>query len=259
MRISLYSDLHLEFHRHREEKVWQIPETNADVIILAGDIDVGDYGIKWAANQSQRLGTPIIYVTGNHEFYRQKYQDLLKDFKSVSRDFGVVFLENDQFVHKGVRFLGCTLWTDYRANTTMTQAKAMDECRWALADHTLIRIGDKATFMPDNALRLHIQSLNWLKARFDDEFEGKTVVVTHHCPSMNTGVMHPGFPVNQITGAFHSNLDYLINRENMAAWFFGHTHFTCETEINGVLVASNQKGYPSEDGGQFSSDKVYEI
>lgn len=259
MKISVYSDLHLEFHRNRTEKTWEIPKTDADIILLAGDIDVGQHGIKWAVSQAQRLGIPIIYVAGNHEFYRQKYRDLLKDYKSFSRDFGVVFLENDQFIHQGVRFLGCTLWTDYRANATMTQAKAMDECRWALADHTLIKIEDKATFMPSNALKLHGQSLKWLKARLDEDFEGETVVVTHHCPSLNNDVMHPRFPVNQITGAFHSNLDYLISREKMAAWFFGHTHFTCETEVNGVLLASNQKGYPSEDSGNFSSEKVYEI
>ena len=135
----------------------------------------------------------------------------------------------------------------------------MEECRWALADHELIRIGDKAKFMPDNALKLHNQSVGWLKARLDDEFQGETVVITHHCPSMHQGVQHPRFPVNQITGAFHSNLDYLISREKMAAWFFGHTHFSCEVLINGVLVASNQKGYPNESTGNFSVDRVFEV
>ena len=41
------------------------PETEADAVILAGDIGVGVEGVLWAARHHR----PIIYVPGNHELY----------------------------------------------------------------------------------------------------------------------------------------------------------------------------------------------
>ena len=42
MKIRVLSDLHLEFQQ------WSPPKADADVIVLAGDIDVGIYGVEWA-------------------------------------------------------------------------------------------------------------------------------------------------------------------------------------------------------------------
>ena len=62
MRLHILSDLHLEFGKVK------IPETDADVIVLAGYIHVGSKGISWARKQFP--DKPVIYVLGNHEFYR---------------------------------------------------------------------------------------------------------------------------------------------------------------------------------------------
>jgi hypothetical protein len=45
MKIALYSDLHLEFMR---DAPWQPPALDADVVILAGDIDRHTRGIEWS-------------------------------------------------------------------------------------------------------------------------------------------------------------------------------------------------------------------
>lgn len=44
MRIALYSDLHLEI------EAWTPPETDVEVVILAGDIHSHTKGLSWAAN-----------------------------------------------------------------------------------------------------------------------------------------------------------------------------------------------------------------
>ena len=52
MKIHLLSDLHNEFLRNGKTNpnhLWSgsIPETDADIIILAGDIDTGTNGAEW--------------------------------------------------------------------------------------------------------------------------------------------------------------------------------------------------------------------
>ena len=59
LRIRYMSDLHLEFSDYRPDPV------DADVVVLAGDIDAGTSGLEWAARQFP--DTPVIYVAGNHE------------------------------------------------------------------------------------------------------------------------------------------------------------------------------------------------
>lgn len=59
MRIHPLSDLHNEFAPFTPEV------RDADVVILAGDIDLGTQGIEWAR---QAFDCPVLYVPGNHEF-----------------------------------------------------------------------------------------------------------------------------------------------------------------------------------------------
>ena len=60
MKIQIYSDLHLEFAR------FDPAPSDADVVILAGDIDIKSRGVSWANDTFQ---CPVIYVCGNHEYY----------------------------------------------------------------------------------------------------------------------------------------------------------------------------------------------
>lgn len=54
MKIHILSDLHIEFAD------FSIPDTDADVVVLAGDIGVGLGGLEWIRGQS--IDKPIIYV-----------------------------------------------------------------------------------------------------------------------------------------------------------------------------------------------------
>ena len=53
MKIQLLSDIHNEFLRNGQKvpgHKWSgvIPESDAEIIILAGDIDTGTKGAEWA-------------------------------------------------------------------------------------------------------------------------------------------------------------------------------------------------------------------
>ncbi len=72
MKVQLLSDLHNEFLRSGEQlddHLWSgsIPQTDAEIVVLAGDIDTGVNGAEWTISESERLGKTILYVLGNQE------------------------------------------------------------------------------------------------------------------------------------------------------------------------------------------------
>jgi predicted phosphodiesterase len=237
MKIQLLSDLHNEFYRAGTPP--SIERTPADVVRLAGDIDVGLQGLQWARDQARRLGAPLLYVAGNHEFYHHDIAllDEMREF-AVACD-GVHFLENDEFILGDVRFLGCTLWTDYQA--TGDPAGAMQEARQSLSDHHVIGNGE-LLFMPEDALQRHLASRRWLEERLAKPYAGRTVVVTHHGPSLHC--THPVYPLNAFGCAFISDLAELVAQADV--WCFGHTHANLDTMEQGCRLISNQRGYPGE-------------
>ena len=108
MRLHILSDLHLEFESFTP------PEVAADAVILAGDVSTGRNGLKWALKSFPER--PVIYVLGNHEFYGQKVQKLIKEFQEMAQDTNVHLLENQSCTIGDVLFLGATLWTDFALN-----------------------------------------------------------------------------------------------------------------------------------------------
>jgi hypothetical protein len=50
----------------------------------------------------------------------------------------------------------------------------------------------RGQFTPEDAIRLHAASREWLSAMLAEPFDGKTVVVTHHAPRHSRFI--PGMP-----------------------------------------------------------------
>ena len=116
MKIQVFSDIHLEFGG-------RLPEQNpaADVIVIAGDtVPVeGNRKIMLWQDIYFKYGqgkTPIIYVLGNHEFYGGNLTDIRKWSKVMCDKYGFHLLDPGSVVIDGVRFIGGTLWTDWRLN-----------------------------------------------------------------------------------------------------------------------------------------------
>ncbi len=105
MRLHILSDVHLEFAPYTP------PAVSTDVVVLAGDIDVGCNGVAWAAEHFPT--STVLYVLGNHEYYRQAHASHIARVKKRAKGTNVVVLENDAVVVDDTLFLGCTLWTDF--------------------------------------------------------------------------------------------------------------------------------------------------
>jgi predicted phosphodiesterase len=57
-KIRIMSDLHMEFGPFNMEPV------DCDVVVLAGDTNLGTAGVRWAM---ENIKEPVVYLLGNHE------------------------------------------------------------------------------------------------------------------------------------------------------------------------------------------------
>ncbi|MDP3512188.1 MAG: metallophosphoesterase [Sulfuritalea sp.] len=251
MKIALYSDLHLE----HMPVPWAPPATEADVVILAGDIASGTSGLYWAADAFP--GKQVLYVAGNHEYYHAGLE-LLNEMRGTARRLGIRFLERDvaeiadatytdtdQIINGHVRFLGCTLWSGFSLYGKEHVLPYMAIAQRGINDYFLIAARQGKTLSPGDTLALHRSAVDWLDAELAKPFDGKTVVVTHFAPHRQCiAPLHQG---NDLSPYFVTDLEWLMKKHPIATWCYGHTHtninFTAES---GCQVVSNQRGYPVE-------------
>jgi hypothetical protein len=248
MKIRYMSDLHMEFTDYVPERV---PSVGEDIVVLAGDIGIGTVGIEWAKRAFP--DRPVLYVLGNHEFYRHDFHQLIDQAHASAKGSNVYFLENDRVDLGGIRFLGATLWTGFDLVSTSSRSKTIRACEGALNDFTIIRKGKQDLDVVDTIKR-HSASRAWL----EDEIGQSAlpvVVVTHHSPSLAN--QHPDYIGEILCAAFHSNADDLF-RVPLQLWISGHNHYSCEVQVNGIDLVSNQRGYPRE-GVRFSWDRCITI
>ena len=225
MKIQLISDIHLEFGD------FDLPETEADLIIAAGDIGIGSKGAEWLCKQNK----PVIYVAGNHEFYGLEYHETLALIREKTKGTEVTFLENDSVVIGDVRFLGCSLWTDLGGSENDHFKRLVK----SVNDFRKISIGDRS-FNHDDFLELHQKSRNWLSSALAEPFEGKTIVVTHHAPTFWSWQERFDDP---LLHAYCNDLKALLHQYDISFWFHGHTHYVQDYLCAGTHIMCNPRGY----------------
>jgi Icc-related predicted phosphoesterase len=247
MKIHILNDLHIEFGD------FSIPETDADIIVLAGDIGVGLGGLDWL--HTQHIKKPIIYVLGNHEYYRHDLNLIRNIRENAAANIHVL---NDSVAEiDGVRFLGSTLWTDFEFLGEADKYFAIQHAKERMADFSLIEMDGKP-FTPEDSIALHYKSRAWLESMFEKPFQGKTVVVTHHAPS--AGSVHPRYTNNLLSPAFVSNLEAMMEDNRIALWLHGHMHDVFDYDVFGTRIMCNPRGYMNhEETSGFVPDLVVAI
>jgi predicted phosphodiesterase len=265
MKIQLLSDLHNEFLRNGRQDQhhkWSglIPETDADLIILAGDIDNGIKGAEWALSESERLGKAIVYVPGNHEYYGQEYFSTVEAISRLCEGSAVHCLNPGVYIQDGLRIIGATLWTDYLACSFLPKDLVMLTIEESLVDHRKITLRSQNKnhrFLPLDALALHEQELEFINQQLSLPFAGKTIVVTHHGP--HPVCQHPAYSLSEMSGAFHSDLSAVLEQNDIELWVFGHTHANLDTVVFDTRIISNQAGYPGENVKGFDAECCIEM
>ena len=252
MRAWILSDLHIE------QSHWDLPESlpDFDVLIAAGDIhDPLSAGVRWLAERSD--GRPVIYVPGNHEWYayRQRFtmQDEALRAHELADELGVHLLQNGSVTIDGIRFLGSTLWTDFEifGNGRLGMRNAG---KWMNDFRVIFPTDLRKALSPEQTLRWHMESRFWLEEALREQFDGKTIVVTHHLPHPRS--VHEQYADDPVTPAFCSDLSQLVENSGAALWVHGHTHTSCDYMAGGTRVVCNPKGYgPQSRSGAIENDE----
>lgn len=254
MIIHFASDLHLEYLNKRFPdylRVDRLYTPFADVLVLAGDIHVGTEMV----NKFGHWPHPVLYVPGNHEFYDTAIEPHVAKIKEAAKNTAMVVLSRDEYIDQGVRFLGCTLWTDYQLmGTGGRQLASMFACEARIADHRKImgvqRVGQG--FSAQQAYELHLQERAWLEEKLNEPFDGKTVVITHHAPSR--GSIHPRFRGDPCNAAFVSDLDDLVMKADL--WIHGHVHDAFDYQVGKCRVVTNPGSYATTLGKVKSPEEL---
>jgi predicted phosphodiesterase len=253
VKLHILSDLHLS------RGALEIPHTDADVVILAGDIARPAQAMSWALG----FAKPVLYVAGNHEFYGGSIAGAVDELKRLSTATAVHVLDNEQVNIDGVRFLGTTLWTDFMLWTDDAQrTQAIQEAQRFMRDFSQIHVDEPAPrlFTPDDAAALCHANVHWLESRLAEPHAGPTVVITHHAPSRQS--IHPRFAGSLLNGCFVSDLQHLVDGQRTQLWVHGHTHDSFDYLLNGTRVVCNPRGYAKDGVNEnplFDSKLVVQI
>lgn len=247
MKLLILSDLHNEFEPITANAA---AIASADVVILAGDIHTKDKSVQWARSFVNDNAKPIILIAGNHEFYHGHFDRTLEKLRNAARDSNVHFLENEAVTLGDVRFLGCSLWTDFKLyENHMSPMVCMRNAQDAMTDYRLIRATPSfRRLYPADTLRRHEASRAWLQNTLSEPFNGRTVVVTHHAPS--TRSIDAQFEGDALTPAYASNLENLMG-DSVDLWIHGHMHTSFDyvigsndiASVKGTRVLCNPRGY----------------
>lgn len=232
MKIAVLSDLHNEFgvtYRPSETVL------SADVIVLAGDIDLGTKGAEWALKTFPNKH--LIYVAGNHEFYNRVYEDVVEALEKIAEDNENFYFLNGRSVNiDDVRFIGGTLWTDFGGNPANAAI-----CKHMINDFKCIRRHGDLPFETQFVEQLN----NWHKSHIIYDLTHhraeKNVVVTHFAPSWQS--IHPNFAGSVTNHYFATHLESIIEELKPNIWIHGHVHNHFDYMVGETRVVSNPRGY----------------
>jgi predicted phosphodiesterase len=244
MKIHFLSDL------HNERDPYQPVVRDADLIILAGDIDEGTKGMTWARST---YDCQVFYIAGNHEYYHG-HLDRTHEMLQEASDDHVRFLDETEVIRDGIRFLATTGWTDFSATGDAPLAEWSSRVRFK--DFERIRAANGRLAQPADFKTRNHSARQWLAQQLALPFAGTTVVITHHAPSMQSLALQP-YPPGPLDASFANCWEDLLGPP-AAYWIHGHTHLAVDYAFAGTRILSNPRGVPRERTG-FVADWVLEI
>jgi Icc-related predicted phosphoesterase len=249
MKVAYCSDLHLEFG----DRSFTLPD--ADVLIIAGDICLGDdlydthiadqseYTKQFFRDVSEKYAD-VLYIPGNHEYYAGIYDDGHSNMDQIDSNMGDFFYKNGlhnitygQTINKvigDVKFVGATLWTDINKNDPLSVSgySVMNDYRRIMTDDDYLT--------PEYTMYLHDQHRKYIS----DQVAGvdKVVVVSHHAPNMGSVEYQPPSQISYFYGCTDMD-DLILDSPQINYWIHGHTHSNSNYVIGDTRVLSNCRGY----------------
>jgi predicted phosphohydrolase len=235
---TVCSDLHIERFYPAVPSIFDfIPkEQIKNKIIFVGDVGrtefFGTY-CKFFIN-TYPLFKKMILVPGNHEYYgattKQTIEQLDQKLDFLSEIIpNLTILRNSFITIKKTKIIifGSTLFSllplDFELNLPFFNSK------------------NQLTTAEFN--KLFLDSLIQIqKIMFEKPKDYTLVVVTHYAPTFHTTIGEKyNSPTNKRNHLYASHLDFLLKKEKVDLWIYGHTgHNSTFTTDNGTILFSNQ-------------------
>jgi len=240
------SDVHTEFHPDcGQDFIDHLDPSGVDVLVVAGDLGSWET-MEGALRALCRKFPHVVYVLGNHEWYRWTNKDPLPDYPGLRRRMmkeipNLHWLERDIWTYEGVRFLGSTLWFPDEGKTLGLRHNWSD----------FIYIPHLSSWMFKENKRA--------VAFFKQELRQGDVAVTHYLP---TWASVAKWRLGNTHNLFYlTDLHKVILDKNPALWLHGHTHDSLDYEMGDTRVVCNPFGYVKDNRLNFDFDwkKVIEL
>lgn len=257
MRIQVLSDLHVEFGT-------MIPPLapGAEIVVMAGDLAPAKRRAIRLAAEAWAGANCIIYVPGNHDFYGDAIGRARHVLALDCVLYGVTLLDTAAVTIGQVRFIGATLWTDFRLDGEVRELNAHLAVGAGLNDFGgaisgMVEHG--RAFSTWEAAHRHRQDRAFIEAELAATAAAglKAVVVTHHAPSPRC--IHPKYAGSALNAGFASDLEETILRFEPALWIHGHVHNAVDVTVGRTRILANPHGYGTEEATDFVPDLVIEV
>jgi len=252
MKIRLWSDIHTEFG---ELKFTPRDDDHETVLVIAGDFQVGDRSFDVLRELSTKFRA-ILYTCGNHEYYGEVVQKLHRRFMDLSDELpNFYFLNPGIAIIDGVRFIGATLWTDMKLGDPIIKQclqfgiNDFRKAKWEYAPDSINKI------VPNVVCRINAQHRVFINNELNIPFKGKTVVFTHHPPTMESHAR------SKYGGQDEDPIMYYYgntkNEEVVAKadyWFHGHIHEWMDYMHEGCRIIARPRGYIGHEPTAYQYD-----
>lgn len=255
MRIWLLSDLHVDV----EPYAWPTAPEH-DVLVVAGDtMERLPRALRWIREMAP-TDRPIVYVPGNHDAWRMRWpRDLASSYEDARLLDIELLASGEGVVLGGTRFIGATLWTDFRLRPDR-EISARAEYDHGMLDRkriTSTRTG-YGRWLARDAAAIHAQHRAAIEAELARPPAGPTVVVTHHAP--HPGSLATGQWEEEIDASYASDLGALLDGPTAPSlWAHGHTHLAVDYRVGRTRIVSNPRGYGYENARSFDPALVLEL
>lgn len=193
MRLAWLTDIHLNFvdQATAERFFASVRESNADAVLLTGDVGEAHDVIPWLERLDDALERPIYFVLGNHDFYRGSILEVRAAASALqSRRPNLIYLTSSGIIPltPQTALLGDDGWADARLGNYETSLVMMNDYRLIreLAPYSKIDRWEKLKQLGDEAAA-HIRQL--LPEALD---QYPHVLLATHIPPLREACWHEG-------------------------------------------------------------------
>jgi predicted phosphohydrolase len=252
MNIAAISDCHVE-RRHAKSadalgRVLASHRRNRfKALVVAGDHSSGPFLEDDLAELCRKFhDTEIIFVAGNHEYYKSNKTAVRDVLRGLEARFANFHWLNRTTVRVGdAVFAGTTLWFPWNPTIDLIHRDWADFIHIERLKSWVARENEK--------------DLQFLERIIDGNRPPgtKLVIVTHHLPTWNCVQDQYKDRDDAYTNFFVGKADRLIGGD--FTWIHGHAHDAYDERLGDTRVIRNPLGYEFQDFTAFDPDKIIEV